>query len=57
MRAPSPFLINNGVPPTDLKALTGELTPPGKNFLEAVNKDSETALLIGLVVVISCIYL
>jgi hypothetical protein len=57
MRAPSPFFINKGVPPTDLKALTGELTPPGKNFLDSENKDSETALLIGLVVVISCIYL
>jgi hypothetical protein len=46
-------LINNGVPPTDLKALTGEFTPPGKKFFAVANKDSETALLIGDLVLIS----
>jgi hypothetical protein len=30
MRQPSPRLMNNGDPSTDLNARTGELTPPGK---------------------------
>src|SRR5690606_28398513 len=30
---PSPFSINKGTPCTDLKALTGEFTPPGKYCL------------------------
>ena len=31
MCEPFPFSINKGVPPTLLKARTGEFTPPGKN--------------------------
>src|SRR5688500_17077158 len=31
MRAPAPWWMNRGVPPTDLNARTGLLTPPGMN--------------------------
>lgn len=30
--------MNRGVPPTALKALTGELTPPGMHFCARSNK-------------------
>ena len=34
------FLINTGVPPTLLKALTGEFTPPGMDSCALLNNDS-----------------
>ena len=37
INAPLAFLINGGVPPTDLKARTGELTPPGIICLARLN--------------------
>ena len=37
MCEPLPFSMNSGVPPTDLKALTGLLTPPGKYFLAVLS--------------------
>ena len=45
---PSPFEINNGVPPTDLNALTGELTPPGNKLLAFEKSFSELTLIIFL---------
>jgi len=36
----SPRSIKIGLPPTDLKALTGEFTPPGINFLPSLNRIS-----------------
>jgi hypothetical protein len=46
MRHPSPFLMNNGVPSTDLKARTGEFTPPGKYVFEISNNSAEVDRLI-----------
>jgi hypothetical protein len=34
--------MNNGAPSTDLKALTGEFTPPGKYVFDFSNNPSET---------------
>jgi hypothetical protein len=39
--------MNKGVPPTDLKALTGELTPPGKSVLAFSNNSIDTFLFIA----------
>ena len=39
--APLAFLINGGVPPTDLKARTGELTPPGISVFAFWNNFSD----------------
>src|SRR4051812_29662578 len=42
--APSACLMNGGVPPTALKARTGELTPPGITFFALANAASELAI-------------
>jgi hypothetical protein len=42
--APSASLMNRGVPPTDLNALTGELTPPGINFDARPDADREFSI-------------
>jgi hypothetical protein len=39
--------MNRGGPDTDLKALTGELTPPGKYFFASSNKAADFSLLIN----------
>jgi hypothetical protein len=36
--------MNGGVPPTALKARTGELTPPGMSFLAFAKAASELAI-------------
>ena len=36
-KGPDAFLKKIGVPPTDLNARTGELTPPGMTFCERSN--------------------
>src|SRR6185436_1191159 len=40
MHAPSPRLTNNGVPPTERKARTGEFTPPGMTSSDFSNRTS-----------------
>jgi hypothetical protein len=44
MRGPFPLSTNTGVPPTPLKARTGELTPPGILFLARLNSSSCLAI-------------
>ena len=35
------FFVKKGVPPTERKARTGELTPPGMTFWALVNKSED----------------
>ena len=46
INAPLAFLINGGVPPTDLKARTGELTPPGIKLFAFWNNFTDRELVI-----------
>jgi hypothetical protein len=41
---PAPLLKNIGLPPIDLKALTGELTPPGNRLFATANAASDFIL-------------
>src|SRR6187399_2294810 len=49
-KAPSPLSINNGVPPTEPKARTGELTPPGKYFFACSNNFSDCSFFISKII-------
>ncbi|MNE28935.1 hypothetical protein D3C80_1223970 [compost metagenome] len=53
----SPRSINNGVPNTDLKARTGEFTPPGKYCFAFSNNSADFALEISgacIVIIFEC---
>jgi hypothetical protein len=50
----SPFLINKGPPSTDLKARTGEFTPPGKYVFAVSKRESEAVLFIPSIV---CVFI
>jgi len=40
--------MNRGLPPTDLKALTGESTPPGRSSSARLNRFSELDVFIKI---------
>ena len=48
IRHPWPSLINSGGPDTDLKALTGEFTPPGKYCFASSKRAADFFLFIVL---------
>src|SRR5579872_4615877 len=55
MEAPLARAMKSGVPPTARKALTGESTPPGRNFWAALKRASDLAVRVARQSAISAI--